>query len=407
MYHLIVAMEQFRFDNLTEDDQLELLKYMSNKERVQFERINTEWASLLERIWLSEKQLNFGSGARIVVKCHPISRIQKYPRNGIPVEVMLKITSKCKNLNALVLTDCSPPFAKRSFATQFARVLNDNCRGLEHLDAPHVHSAFFKRFLPSDKLTCLLPSERLNILYDKKPPVNPLPMKLISLNRHCPLTWDMINKQTVEEVEASEWNDKFNELINVRSLQVLHAKSNQIGHFHQLERIKLFRASPTELRRIFENNLKLVSLTFWFPSEEYRLKKCDQIINTIFEFGGNLKKLELNDQKGVAIGDFVFWQKFAKLTKLRILDIDAGENGKNELDTKIHVNGLILLLNTCTKLKSVRVKCSLNAEDIAEVEKDQIRKAVANKSFRQSFVVTFKSCCGYHTITVGLGQQSV
>lgn len=39
---------------LTDDDQLELLKYIPIKERIRFERINTGWANLLGRLWLSQ-----------------------------------------------------------------------------------------------------------------------------------------------------------------------------------------------------------------------------------------------------------------------------------------------------------------------------------------------------------------
>lgn len=60
----------------------------------------------------------------------------------------------------------------------------------------------------------------------------------------------------------------------------------------------------------------------------------------------------------------------------------------NWRQTNFNVNGLIMLLETYTKLKCVDIKCRLYGEDVlTEAEKEQIGKAVADKSFRQSSVV--------------------
>lgn len=82
--------------------------------------------------------------------------------------------------------------------------------------------------------------------------------------------------------------------------------------------------------------------------------------------------------------------------------------GVKVVDTKLNVNGLNWLLETCTKLKKLNLLCHSNAEDITtEVEKEQIRTVVAEKSFKQSFGVSFESDFCSHRIKVKLGQQLV
>lgn len=62
----------------------------------------------------------------------------------------------------------------------------------------------------------------------------------------------------------------------------------------------LYITCNIDLRRIFVDSPKLVSLKLSFPTVE--------VMSTLFEFGLNLKAFELNRLEGVTLGDFVFWK---------------------------------------------------------------------------------------------------
>lgn len=107
-----------------------------------------------------------------------------------------------------------------------------------------------------------------------------------------------------------------------------------------------------------------MSLRLWSADEE----------NAIFvEFGLNLKKLEIRLCQLVLSEDYQFWQNLAKLTKLRSLELSGrqlayndhdyyGEiSGKEVVIKKLNVNGLVLVLKTCTKLKHFYFICPAEA----------------------------------------------
>lgn len=125
----------------------------------------------------------------------------------------------------------------------------------------------------------------------------------------------MINKLTVEHLIAYHWDPRFNELINLKSLNVCRGWPEEMGHFEQLELVTVadLDANSTSLRRMFENSGKLVSLT---------LQDADEVMPTIFKFGLNLRKLGLSIKNGSMFDNYSFWQDIAKMTKLRRLSID-------------------------------------------------------------------------------------
>lgn len=387
----IVTMEQFGFNKLNEHDKLELLKYMPIKQRVRFERINTTWARLLARLWMSQKQLKFGNCYGRTPECHEFDLNDQC---DAPVKIFLNVLSRCKNLKALEVN--SHEFDESELAAQLASVLNENCKKLEHLSVwPSTNLVLFELFIPTTKFTCLFPLsyERLKILYDKHSDEKLLTLKLIDYGEDevNPMTWDLVDKVTVEYFNSSRWDMKFNKLINIKYLRVVYAMSGQIGHFHQLENISLFDVTNNDLRRILKNNRKLVTLTL--------IRGANEAMSTIVEFGSNLRYLYTNFTGGALINNHQFWQNLAKLTKLRSLSmfVDVGVR-RNEM---LNANGIYLLLKRCTKLKYFRFDCNSNVADITtKDEKEQIRKLVAHKSFRQLFSAEFKPS----GITVALGQ---
>lgn len=389
-----VTMEQFGFDELSEYDQLELLKYMPVKERVRFERINTEWSQLLDRLWLSQSGIHFGMRRDTIVDCHPIGRNDRSLVAVTPVEVMFKIVSKCKNLKAFEVGANSELFDDHNAATQLATVLNANCKMLEHLDIEFLNLAFFELFVPSDKFTCLVPSYygRWKLLYERNEPAKLMAMKCLGcwIDEIDPRTFGLINKLAVEYLDTELWDDGFTELINLKFLSMMEAETEDIRDFHQLEHIRLSSTTNTALIQFFQNNRKLVSLMLNFEANE--------VIGKITTLGSNLRKLDLGFSKIAMFNDAQFWLNLAKLTKLRSITLHGEERVSEDpeiddlVDTKLNVNGLALLLKTCTKLKYFHFDGYSSAEDITTgVEKDQIRKVVAFKSFRQLFEVTFQS----------------
>lgn len=393
-------MEQFGFERLHEDDQLEVLKYMPSKERVRFERNNKYWARLLDRLWLSQKQLHFGGHLVKPSKCHPIGLIDQSPDEQIAFEVILKVISECKNLKALSFS--SNTVVELDIATQLANVLNDNCEKLVHIRIPSISIAFFEMFIPSDKFSCLLPLryDRLKLVYDKRTPARPLCLKTVQSEAAevNPMTWNLINKKAVECLVFIHWNMTFNELINLKSVEVFTSTSNQIGNFHELEHITLFNATTTGLRRIFESNRNLVSLKLY--------RNADELLDTVLEFGIKLKKLNVCFDDVAVLDDYEFWNNLAKLTKLRSLVIEDFFNFVSLVTpVKLNVNGLTLLLETCTKLKYFKLCYHSNGENITKDEKEQIRNLMADRSFRQSYEVKFTSGSNYHKIVVKLGHR--
>lgn len=422
-------MEQFKFQNLRDDHQLEILKYMLIKERVRFERVTTNWANLLDKLWLSQKQLAFCSGVSRspASGCHSIGRIDCLYQRRMPDKAMFKIISRCKNLIALEFSNkifSKLDEAKKlalndslEMSAQLANVLDDNCKELEHLDIPDINKAFFELFTPSDKFTCLIPStyDRLKILYGKKMmPDKLLALKTVNFRKHFyradEMTLDLINTASVENLVINRWNDKCRELINLKSLTWLSIMFNSIlpdtvENFNKLERISLAATTTTQLRRIFENNCNLVSLKLSISS--------DEVMDTIVEFGLNLTELSIDFGEGADNATFkyyTFWQHLSKLTNLRSLSIVGcglrlGVPGMRDIamaNSNNDIIGLCLVLRNCTKLKYFRFSCKSRANDITtEGEKEQIRSIVANKSSRQLFVVTFAKFRGNgHLIVV-------
>lgn len=304
------------------------------------------------------------------------------------------------------------PLNDINLAKQLANVLNDNCKELEHLEIHSVNWAFFELFVPSEKFACLLPFsyDRVELLYNKQCPVKPLSLKYVNVRDGTTdiRALELINKETVEHLVAFDWNEQFNEMVNLKSLHVGGADCDEIGHFTQLEHIRLREASDTGLRRIFESNRKLSSLVVYCEAE--------YVIHTIVEIGSNLKKLHVGINRVDQIYDIWFWQTLASLTQLEYLYVhakefdytdcyseDPGEVGGGWLNTNLNVEGLLLVLKTCTKLKYFRFRCYSNAETItSECEDEQIRKVVADKTDGSLYAVWFDFDYHkeYHYITV-------
>lgn len=395
-------MAQIGLNFLNEDDQLELLKYLPIKERIRFERANKNWARLLDRQWLSQKQLQFGINFGRPQECHSIHFIDicvMEEDKEMPAELIMKVISKCKNLISLEVNVIE--FQLYNLATKLASVINDNCKQLEHIGLLsgefEINLVFFELLIPSENFTCLLPLhyDRLKKLKDKSKRVQ-LPIKILDnfMEDFDPRALDLVDNRTVTHLASNKWNSTFSDLFNLTNVCVYDGDLEQIGNFHQLEHILMDGSTTCSLRRVLVNNLKLTSL---------KLVWADEVIDTIVKFGFNLKMLELYLKKTTTIDDYQFWQKLSKLAKLRSIVIHAGI----EVDgTKLNVNGITLLLKTCTKLKYMEFSCDSNGVDITtELEKEQIRKVVADKSFRQFVKVTFKcneiavepgQCIHYH-----------
>lgn len=121
-----------------------------------------------------------------------------------------------------------------------------------------------------------------------------------------------------------------------------------------------------------------------------------ELMDIIVEFGSNLKALRLVFQRGTRVDRYQFWQNLAKMTKLRSLEVfpteSFGAGGEQKfVNKKLNVDGLTFLLKTCTKLKYFHFVWWSDAEIFAtQVEKEPIRRVVANKSYRQMFVVIYR-----------------
>lgn len=140
--------------------------------------------------------------------------------------------------------------------TKLANVLNANCKELQHLDIWPISWRFFQYFIPSAEFTCLLPLhyEHFRFIKSRKVPFEQLfALKMLKVKTADLRPWELINKLPVEHLSALHWKDKFNELVNLKSL-VSRGELKQIGNFHHIEEIQLLRASATGLRRIFETN---------------------------------------------------------------------------------------------------------------------------------------------------------
>lgn len=393
-------MVQFAFNDLNEYVQLMVLQCMPIKARVKFERINTDWAAKLDRLWLSQKQLKIGHNWYVNPEphCHRVDTINVHDNfERMPAEAMLKLISGCKNLEALEMN--SNEIKEVDFASKLAIVLNDHCKLLEHLSiCPSANLVFFDLFTPHEKLTCLFPwtTDRLKRIHGKKRPASELMMKLIGYNNYYmdSETWDLVNKKTVERLISSDWQEKFNKLVNLKSL-IITVKSEVMSHFHQLEHISLYHSTDTDLRRIFKDNRKLVSL---------KLSSVDnKVMSTIFEIGANLRELDICLSENTFVKEHQFWQKMVKLTKLRSLAVKVVKDCGT--DTELNVDGLCSVLTTCTKLQLVKFDCYSNATDITtDDEKEGIEKVVALKSFEQLFVVDFDFFEGNYIITVDVGD---
>lgn len=398
------AVRESLFGRLGVDIHLELLKYMPIKERVLFERINTNWARLLDRLWLSQKTLEFfqldeySYLKRINATCSV---------DGMPAHAILNIIRRCHNLVELKV-DRLDEFLQLNLATQLANVLNSSCKKLECLLIWPVNAIFFELFKPTDKLICLQ-SENFNLVklfWEKNRSCGLVPMKWLRfLDSEEPWTtselmeWDSIDKLTVEYLEATEWNAKFNELINLKILHVGMVESHQIGNFQRLESISLRKSNLTDdtsitgLRRIFESNPQLVSLNLWWDLH-------DGDIVAIFDICSNLKSFVIRICDWQDSKEYTFWPCWAKLTKLRKLDIqfyDHCEVDEHEVVRRheaLHEqiwDGLAMVLRTCTKLKFLRFQweSDVRPKDLTDTEKEELRKLAAAKSKRQSFVATF------------------
>lgn len=124
------------------------------------------------------------------------------------------------------------------------------------------------------------------------------------------LTWDFVSKATVGNLISGEWDDNFNGLINLKSLDVSFNTLglDHIGNFCQLEHFALHNVNNTDLQRILEKNRKLVSLEIW--------KADNEMMYTIGKFGLGLKTLVVRFNDGSLVNDDQFWESFAKLIKL-------------------------------------------------------------------------------------------
>lgn len=213
-------MVQFKFNKLSDADQLELLKYMPINERVRFERFNSMWAKLLARLWFVQDQLLLGTSSPIITRCHPIGRSDNFGAYNTPATVMLKIIRRCKNIKTLYVNSAKG-FLEFNAATQLANFLND-CKDLEHLDILFINTAFFDLFVPTDKFTCLSTFEYANftLLYCKKGIVEQFPLKCLNLHTFNFKRWNLIDRTAVEQLVTDEWDVRFNELINLRFVKV-------------------------------------------------------------------------------------------------------------------------------------------------------------------------------------------
>lgn len=401
-------MEDDLLSRLPVEIMIEVFKRLPIKERVRCECISKGWKAILGDLWPRQTYLQFGE----FFSWDNHVGIIKPGRStdATLIKLTLNIISRCKNVKVLkVYFDV---FVSANAAARMATFLNDNCKELEHLDIPRVNLAFFELFMPSKKLTCLLPSnyDYLKVYYDKMNPVKAIRWKLFN-NERSPVKpiglkivefWraeydirslELIDKETVESVAGNDWHDQFNELINLKRLDVANGKAAQIGNFCHLEHIRLFSSSATELVRLFENNRKLSSLIIRDSAED--------IIDTLAVFGFDLQRLYIAINKKHVIDDHQFWQNLAKLTELRTLAVLGQLNQELEndceVDTKLDVNGFILLLISCTKLNYIHLYCKYGADDITtEEEKERIRYVVADRSL----AVEFRSSGNDHRILV-------
>lgn len=216
----------------------------------------------MNRLWSSQKHLQFCS----IVPCddfvvvfkrlaesHPIALNDLCPGNDIPAQVILKVISRFKNLVSLRVIS-SRLFEEKNSATRLANVLNDNCISLEHLHIRWSNLVLFELYRPSAMFTCLWPSNygRLSLLYNKKMPIEQLPLKLIGDEEENYkgygqifnlINWNSINKLAAEHLIvyyhnlAKESDVKFNECINLKFLNIVEGYPDQIRYFHQLEHI--------------------------------------------------------------------------------------------------------------------------------------------------------------------------
>lgn len=71
-----------------------------------------------------------------------------------------------------------------------------------------------------------------------------------------PLTLDIINKLTVEHLSTDEWNVKYNELVNLKSLVVKDYGSwwEPEMNFTKLEYVSLVTVNADHLREIFHQS---------------------------------------------------------------------------------------------------------------------------------------------------------
>lgn len=405
-------MEQFGFESLSDDDKLELFEYMPIKARVRFARVNTQWANLLDRLWLSQKLLQFGDGNRRPAKCHPIGN-DHYLRIDLPPEAMLHVISQCKNLKALKVN--SLPFMEEpNFAAQLANVLNENCHELVHLSINLIDLAFFELFEPSERFTCIIPLrfDRLDILHGKNEPAVLLPLKIVCfegeelvnefalpINQHehdeelNPMTWNLINQPSVHHLVARVWQVRYNELINLKSLIVVDGHCEQVGHLHQLEYVQLRTGTVDGLVGLLQNNLNLRSLVL--TEESYNL------IPSIATLGLNLKFLHFKFEIA-KIQYLELWQNLARLTKLRTLIMFGvlGDAEQHVYELTLNVDGLRFMLEECRKLKLIKLTYFSVSKKITAAQEEQVRNVVDTGLFRLPLTVSFTSAGYLKTMTI-------
>lgn len=103
--------------------------------------------------------------------------------------------------------------------------------------------------------------------------------------------------------------------------------------------------------------------------------KADGLLDTVLEFGMKLRKLDVCFGELGVFDVYKFWTSLTKLTKLRsLVEDDYFHVASLATPVKLNVNGLALLLETCTKLKYFKLCYHTNGKNITKDEKEQNSK---------------------------------
>ena len=88
-------MSRFKLDDLNVDCLRDMLKYVTLKDRVRFERVNKKWRDVTDSLWRSQTTLNIGRDGNVIkfenecgIRNHEVRflrdtvLIELYPSNG-------------------------------------------------------------------------------------------------------------------------------------------------------------------------------------------------------------------------------------------------------------------------------------------------------------------------------------